>query len=109
MKIVIGVNADGTMALDKFVPKTSSEFTEEDEKEVHKDKKTMNILFNGLDKNTFDNVINCNTSKEVCDTLQTLCEGSEHVRHNKMQPLVQKYEASHFKSGESVNDTYSRF
>ena len=34
--IVTCVNSDGTMAPDKFVPKTSSEFTEEDEKEVHK-------------------------------------------------------------------------
>ena len=45
MKIVTRDNADGTMAPDKFVPKNSSEFTEEDEKEVHKDKKVMNILF----------------------------------------------------------------
>ena len=36
IKIVTSVNADGTMAPGKFVPKTSSEFTEEDEKEVHK-------------------------------------------------------------------------
>ena len=63
VKIVIGENADGTMAPYKFVPKTSSEFTEEGEKEVHKDKKAMNILFNGIDKNMFDNVINCTTSK----------------------------------------------
>ena len=69
----------------------------------------MNILFNGLDKNMFDNVINCTTSKEVWNTLHTLCEGSEQVKHNKMQLLIQKYEAFHFKSGESVNDTYSRF
>ena len=26
-----------------------------------------------------------------------------------MQLLIQKYEAFHFKSGESVNDTFSRF
>ena len=97
------------MAPDKFVPKTSSEFTEEDEKEVHKDKKSLTILFNGQDKNMFDNVINYTTSKEVWDTLQTLCEGSEHVRNNKMQLIIQKYEAFHFKSIESVNDTYSRF
>ena len=75
MKIVTRVNADGTMAPDKSVPKTPSAFDEEDEKEVHKDKKAMNILFNGLDKDMFDNVINCITSKEVWDTIQTLCEG----------------------------------
>ena len=56
-------------------PKLLLSLHEEDEKEVHKDKKAMNILFNGLDKNMFDNVINCTTSKEVWDTLQTLCEG----------------------------------
>ena len=62
MKIFKGVNADGSMTPDKFVPKTSSKFTGEDEKEVHKDKKTMNILFNGLDKDMFDNIINYTTS-----------------------------------------------
>ena len=65
MKLVIGINPDGTIAADKFIPKVASEFTEEDEKEVHKDKKAMNILFNGLEKDMFDNVINCTTSKEV--------------------------------------------
>ena len=65
MKLVTGINPDGTIVADKFVPKVASEYTEEDEKEVHKDKKAMNILFNGLDKDMFDNVINCTTSKEV--------------------------------------------
>ena len=37
----------------------------------------MKIMFNGLDKDMFDNVINCTTSKEVWDTIQTLCEGFE--------------------------------
>ena len=69
----------------------------------------MNILFNGLDKDMFENVINFTTSKEVWDTIQTLCEGSEQVRHNMMQLLIKKYEVFHFKHGESVNDTYSRF
>ena len=83
MNIVTGVNVDGIMAPDKCVLKTPSKFTEEDEKEVHKDKKAMNIMFNGLDKYMFDNVINCTTSKKVWDTIQTLCEGSEQVRHKQ--------------------------
>ena len=49
MKIVTGVNVDGTMTPDKFIPKTPVEFTEENGEEVHKDKMAMNILFNGLD------------------------------------------------------------
>ena len=62
-----------------------------------------------LTKDTFDNFINFTTSKEVWDTIQTLCEGTEQVRHNKLQLLIQKYEAFYFKYGESVNDTYIIF
>ena len=62
LKLVIVINQYGTIIDDKFISKVASEFTEKDEKEVHKDKKAMNILFNGLDKDMFDNVINCTTS-----------------------------------------------
>ena len=69
MKLVTGINSDGKIAADKFVPKVASKFTEEDEKEVHKDKKTMNIMFNSLNRDMFDNVINFTTYKEVWDTI----------------------------------------
>ena len=95
--------------IDQQVPKPLVEYNEEDEKEVHKDKKAMNILFNGLDADMFYNVINCTTSKQVWDTVRVLCEGTEQVRENKMQLFVQQYEHFHFKSGESLNDTFSRF
>ena len=96
MKLVIGINPDGSIVDDKFVPKSVSKFIEEDEKEVHKNKKAMNILFNGLDKNMFDNVINCTTSEEVWDTIQTLYEGTEQVRENKIHLLIEHYEHFHF-------------
>ena len=66
-------------------------------------------MFNGLDKDMFDNVINCTTSKEVWDTIQTLCERTEQLSHNKLQFLIQGYEAFHFRHGEFVNDPYNRF
>ncbi|KAK1397049.1 hypothetical protein POM88_006912 [Heracleum sosnowskyi] len=49
------------------IPKLSSEWTPEDIIAIHKDKKTMNILFNGLESDMFDNVINCSTAKEAED------------------------------------------
>lgn len=94
---------------ESYIPKPVAEYFPEDIEEVHKDKKTMNILFNGLDKDLFDNVINCTTSKEVWDTIQTLCEGTEQVRENEMQLLIQQYEHFYFKSGENMSDTFNRF
>ncbi|KAK1379000.1 hypothetical protein POM88_025744 [Heracleum sosnowskyi] len=84
------------------IPKLRLEWTPEDIV-------SMNILFNGLDSDMFDNVINCSTAKEIWDIVQTICEGTEQVRENKMQLLIQQYEHFHFKSGESLNDTFSRF
>ena len=76
---------------------------------MHKDKKAMNTLFNGLDNDMVDNVINCTTSKEVWDTVQILFEGNKQVRENKMQLLIQQYEHFHFKKSETLSDTYSIF
>ena len=109
VKINTALRLDGSEAEDVEVPKNPSEFTEEDEKEVHKDNKAMNILFNGIDDDMFDSVINCPTAKEVWDTIQTLCEGTDQVRENKMQLFVQQYESFHSKSGESLNDLFNRF
>ena len=65
VKINTTVGLDGSEAEDIEVPKYVSEFAEEDEKEVHKDNKAMYILFNGIDDDMFDSVINCPTTKEV--------------------------------------------
>ena len=72
------------MTPNKFVPNTLAEFTEEDEKKVHKDKNAMNIMFNNIDTNMYDNVINCTTSNEVWDTIQNFSQGTYQVRNNKM-------------------------
>lgn len=109
MKIVAGVTSNGITGPKKSIPKALSEYTEEDERKVHKEKKTINIMFNGLDKNTFDNVINCTTFKQGWDTIKIMCEGTEQVTKNKMRLLIQKYEAFHYKAGESLNDIYASF
>ena len=108
VKINTAVRLDGSEAEDIEVPKFVSEFTEEDEKEVCKNK-AMNIRFNGINDDMFYSVINCPTTEEVWDTIQTLCEGTGEVRENKMQLFVQQYEGFHSKSGECLNDLFNRF
>ena len=58
-------------------------------KKFTRTRKPRNILFNGLDQDMFDNVINSQTAKEIWDTVQLICEGTEQVRENKMQLLIQ--------------------
>ncbi|KAL8105279.1 hypothetical protein AgCh_029172 [Apium graveolens] len=71
------------------VPKPRHEWSDPDIEQVRKDKKAMNILFNGVDGDMFDNIINCKTAKEVWDTIQIICDGAEQVRENKMRLLIQ--------------------
>ena len=77
----------------KMIPKLVHEYSQEDTEEIHKDKKTMNILFNGLNQEMIDSVISCSTAKDVWDTIRTICEGNDQVRENKMQLLIQLYES----------------
>ena len=70
------------------VPKPRHEWSDPDIEQVRKDKKAMNILFNGVDADMFDNIINCKTTKEVWDTIQIIYDGTEQVRENKMQLLI---------------------
>ncbi|KAL8118058.1 hypothetical protein AgCh_015817 [Apium graveolens] len=52
-----------------------------------KDKKAMNILFNGVDADMFDNIINCKTAKEVWDTIQIICDGTEQTKDSNLKYL----------------------
>ncbi|KAL8119214.1 hypothetical protein AgCh_016651 [Apium graveolens] len=91
------------------VPKSRLEWFDPDIEQVRKDKKAMNILFNGVDRDMFDNIINCKTAKDVWDTIQIICDGTEQVRENKMQLLIQQYEHFHNEESESLTDIFSRF
>ena len=71
-KIEITIRLDGSEAEDVEVTKSISEFTKEDEKEVHKDKKAVTILLNGFDTDMFDNLINCTTAKEFKPCVKAL-------------------------------------
>ena len=69
----------------------------------------MNILFNGLDRDMCDNVINCKTAKDIWVIIQIICDGTEQVRENKIQFLIQQCEHFHCEDSESLSDIFSRF
>ncbi|KAL8146223.1 hypothetical protein AgCh_004095 [Apium graveolens] len=99
----------GDVGNEQTIPNPQAEWTDEDIEKIHKDKKAMNIMFNGLDGDMFDNFINCKTAKEIWDTIQIICDGTEQVRENKIQLLIQHYEHFHCEESESLSDIFSRF
>ena len=66
--------------------------THEERDLIRKDYKIINILSQGLDNMMLNKVMNLDTSKAVCDTIAVICNGTEKVRENKLQMLMQTYE-----------------
>ena len=90
----------------KLVAKKRDEWTDNEKKVVQRDKRAKNILFQSLDDDLFENVVNCKTAQEVWQTLLIMHEGTEEVRENKQSLLVQQYEMFTHISGENITATY---
>lgn len=92
-----------------YVQKTKKEWTPEEKAEVLRDAKVKNILHNSLDAVMSNRVIACRTAKEIWDTLETQCQGTESIKKNRRALLIQEYEHFDAKSDESLTDIYDRF
>ena len=108
-KIVPAHQEEGVEIPDDFIPKLKSEWTDDEKTAVLKDAKVRNLLHNGLDPVMSNIVIACKTAKQVWDTLEIQCSGTESIKKNRRNILIQEYEFFEAKSGESLTDIYDRF
>ena len=93
----------------QVVPKTKSEYTNEDIQSIAKDARVRHLLHSALDNAMSNRVIGCSTAKEIWDALETRCQGTEAIKKNRKTILTQEYEHFDSKSDESLTDTYDRF
>jgi gag-polypeptide of LTR copia-type/Zinc knuckle len=108
-KLVPATVVEGVEIEEHFVLKLPREFTKEEKEQVEKDGKVINILVSGIDNEMLNTVMSCGTAKEMWDTIQTMCEGGEDVKENRIQLLTHDYESFDCRSGESLSDLYGRF
>ncbi|MCI37079.1 hypothetical protein A2U01_0058303, partial [Trifolium medium] len=57
----------------------------------------------------YNNIVNCETVKQIREKIEILCEGTEEVRKNQRQILVSRYEAFMAKPRESITDVFEKF
>ncbi|RDX64510.1 hypothetical protein CR513_56930, partial [Mucuna pruriens] len=62
-----------------------------------------------LIKSEYEKVHNCNSSKEIWDTLVLAYEGTCHVRDSKISMLVYKYELFKMEDNETIDLMFGRF
>src|ERR1044072_7182918 len=90
---------DGTTSL-----KPEEEWSKEEEELALGNFKALNALFNGIDKNIFRLVHQCELAKDVWDTLKTTYEGTSKVKMSRLQMLTTKFENLKMKEDETIHE-----
>ncbi|KAK2422681.1 gag-protease polyprotein [Trifolium repens] len=90
-------------------PKIQSSWDDDDKKKVFNDKKAINILQSALSMNKFFRISQCQTAKEIWDTLVETHEGTVEVKRSRLTTLSQEYELFRMQPGDSILNMPKRF
>ncbi|KAL8126037.1 hypothetical protein AgCh_013361 [Apium graveolens] len=101
---------DGDMVIPShYTPKDPSEYTEPEREKVSLDSALQLILIESLDNVMYNNIVNCDTAKQIWEKIEILCEGTEEVRSNQRRILISQYEGFMVKPKEGITDVFERF
>src|SRR3954464_7201440 len=84
--------------------KPEEEWDKDEEALALGNSKALNALFNGIDRNIFRLVHQCELAKDVWDTLKTTHEGTSKVKMSRLQLLTTKFENLRMRDDESIQD-----
>src|SRR3954467_2806180 len=84
--------------------KPEEEWDKDEEALALGNSKALNALFNGIDKNIFRLVHQCELAKDVWRTRKTTHEGTSKVKMSRLQLLTTKFENLRMKEDESIKD-----
>ena len=90
-------------------PASKDQWTSTDKHLVSLDVRARSAISNTLPYHTFHLVQNCESSKEMMDTLTVTFEGTEEVKASTLSNLIRKYEHFFAKKDETLTQTFTRF
>ncbi|GJX12153.1 hypothetical protein Tco_0202012 [Tanacetum coccineum] len=67
------------------------------------------VLYNALPKKEYERIFMCDTAQNIWDSLITTHQGNKHVKDNKIDLFIQKYEEFTITDDETINCAFSRF
>ncbi|XP_058760492.1 uncharacterized protein LOC131633828 [Vicia villosa] len=73
-----------------------------------KDKKSLFLIYQSVDEDTFEKISNATTTKEAWGKLQTCNKGVEQVKKIRLQTLIGDFERLFMEESESISDYFSR-
>ncbi|GJU34256.1 hypothetical protein Tco_1182610 [Tanacetum coccineum] len=92
--------------LDEVVPfeKQSDDL----KKRLAKNNKAKMVIYNALPRKEYERIFMCNTAKEIWKTLLITHQGSNQVKDNKIDLLVQQYKQFVISEDESIDSAFAR-
>ena len=90
-------------------PKHPADYTPDEKEDASLDINLQLILVESLDLIMYNHVVNCKDAKHIWELIETINEGTEEVRENRLKILTSEYE--HFKStaGEGISEVFERY
>ncbi|XP_027932801.1 uncharacterized protein LOC114188412 [Vigna unguiculata] len=78
------------------------------EEQQLKDLKIKNYLYQAIDREILDTILNDETSKDIWESMKQKFQGSTRVKRAQLQALRKEFETLQMKEGESVNSYFGR-
>ncbi|XP_058760598.1 uncharacterized protein LOC131633936 [Vicia villosa] len=91
------------------IPKIQSQWTKEENDKVLLNSKAQFILSCALSREEYDRIEECTTAKEIWDSLKIHHEGTSHVKEERIDLGVRKFETFEMKEEETIDEMFSRF
>ncbi|CAM8885291.1 unnamed protein product [Rhodiola kirilowii] len=73
-----------------------------------RDLKLKNFLYQSIDMEILDTILNTDTSKQIWDSMKQKYQGSTKVKRAQLQALRVDFETLRMKEGESINNYFAR-
>ncbi|XP_058774735.1 uncharacterized protein LOC131649005 [Vicia villosa] len=90
-------------------PKPQASWTPKEKSHVLLNSKAQFILSCTLSREEYDRIEECNTAKEIWDKLKIHHEGTSHVKEERIDMGVRKFETFEMKEDETIDEMFSRF
>ncbi|XP_058783740.1 uncharacterized protein LOC131658467 [Vicia villosa] len=90
------------------VPKIQSQWTKEENDKVLLSSKAQFILSCALSREEYDRIEECTNAKKIWDTLKIHHEGTNHVKEERIDLGVRKFETFEMKEEETIDEMFFR-
>ena len=97
------------VAAARSYPKDPTLFTNVEREDASLDINLQLILVESLDSIMYNHVVNCKDAKHIWDTIETINEGTEEVRENRLEILTSEYEHFTSTSEEGISEVFERY